>query len=263
MLGTRRHAQAIAGGLIIAVCVGLAGCSEASKTTQAQVMRHYEAGLYRQAYEGAQRIARASSGRDRRVAQYLAGLSAYRLGRTSEALSLLKPVADRGETDVAGPAAATVGILYTDRLDYAQALRYMRKAEARLHGEDRARVLYQTALVEQRQGQWSSAQRHLSLALSMSRDAALRKVIRQRLGSEAFTLQFGAYSRHELAHRHAGRIRRSIDRARIGAVSVVPSVTERGERLYLVQAGRFDSQPAAAAARRRTGIDDAIVVPAD
>jgi tetratricopeptide (TPR) repeat protein len=219
--------------------------------------------MYRRAYDAARRMVRHSSGDQRRQAQYLAGLSAYRLGKDRQALSMLRPVARAGAAELAGRAAATIGLIHTTRRAYDKALDYLARAEARLHGEERARVLYQSALVEQRLGQWSSAQRRLSLAMSITDDASLKRAIRQRLTAEAFTLQFGAYSKPTLAHRHADRIRGAVGRARVGSVSIVPSVTERGRRLYLVQTGRFDSQPAAAAALRRTGLDEAIVVPAN
>ncbi len=256
----RHHATIV--WLAIGLLWAMTGCNEASKTTHGQIVRHYESGLYRQAYDEAERLSRRSSGAEQRVARYLAGLSAYRLGKDAEALTLLTPIARSGTAELAGPAAATVGLIHTDRRDYDQAIGYLTMAEAKLDGEERARVLYHIALVEQRQGQWTAAERRLSLAMGMTNDRELKQAIRQRLGAESFTLQFGAYSKPALAHRRADEIRSAVARARLGPVTVNPSVTDRGQRLYLVQAGRFDSQPAAAAALRRTALDEAIVVPA-
>ncbi len=251
--------------LIAAACfalLGLAGCNAAGKVSRSQVLSDYESRRYEQSYAGAELLARRSSGGARDEARYIAGVSAYRLGKADDAISYLRPVTRAGDAAMAGQAAATIGLIYADRRRDAEAMEHLRQAARQLEGEDRAQVHYHMGLIEQRAGHWAQARTHLSTALSDARAPALRRAARQRMSTDSFAIQFGAYSRPKLANGRAGRIRPAVHRARIGTVRVVASVTELGEQLYLVQAGHFATHAAAVQALRRVGDGEAMIVPA-
>lgn len=244
--------------LLIAVAA-LAAC-RTTQVTHEQVTADYEAGRYAQALEGAASIARGAHGARRIEARYIAGISAYRLGRSGEALAHLTPVA-RSDDALAGHAAATVGLIYAGRGDYASAQQWLSSAASKLNGEDRARVHYHLGVAEQHLGQWQAARRDLSLAVSYSGDARLREAARQRMATDAFALQFGAYSNLELARQHAAKVGPTVTRLQVGAVKVLPTITADGERLHLVQAGQFRTYDQAQRARRLLSQFDTMIVP--
>jgi tetratricopeptide (TPR) repeat protein len=245
-----------------AVLAGLIGCNEASKATSSDMMRYYEARQYRQARAAARDVADGSVGRQRDEARYIAGLSAYRLGKSNEALVDLEPLVRHADDELAGNAAATAGLIHIDAGRDDEALRVLRIASEKLSGNDRGRVYHYIGQIHQRAGRWAEARTAMSLALSYARDPNLRQAIREQMNVSAFTLQFGAYQNASTANTRLRQVAPLVTARRIGAAVIAPSITTEGKRLYLVQAGRFVTHDQASAARSRLRINDAIIVPA-
>lgn len=225
------------------------------------MLEHYRVGNYRQALRAAGHEADHGFGEERRRARYVAGLSAYRLGRDNEAIRYLTPVADGGG-ELAGEAAATLGLIHFGRGDDGESRRCLERAAGLLAGEDKGRVYYHLGRLDQRRGQWASARSNFALALSHTDDPTVRKAIRQRMRTRAFALQFGAFSEREHAERRAATVREAVLGARVRPPRVVPSVAADGRRLYLVQAGRFATLDQARRARSRVRVEESIIVPA-
>lgn len=238
------------------------GCNEPSKATPADMRDLYEARKYRQARLAALDVADGSFGRQRDEARYIAGLSAYRLGKSNEALRDLTPLIRNADDDLAGNAAATAGLIHIDAGRDDEALDVLRIAARKLEGNDRGRVYHYIGQIHQRAGRWAEARTAMSLALSNARDPDLRQVIREQMNVSAFALQFGAFASPSHAHQRLKQVAPEVIAKRIGAVVINPSVTRSGERLYLVQAGRFVTHDQADQARDRLSIQDVIIVPA-
>jgi len=241
----------------------LVGCGGPTRTdTQRNAAASYEQGQYERALRQAEIEARRASGLRRDEAYYLAGLSAYRLGRGEQAIDHLARATRSRDDTLAAEAHATLGLIHAGRRNDTTARRHLQAAVDDLRGPDRAQVHYQLGRIDQRAGRWASARSHLSIALSLSDDAHFRRVIRQHMAAEGFTLQFGAYSDRARARRQAADLRRTAQRLRTAYPEVVPSVTESGRTLYLVQMGRFTTEAQARRAAERSGEDDVFVVPA-
>jgi len=238
------------------------GCNEPSKATPADMRDLYDARKYRQARLAALDVADGSFGRQRDEARYLAGLSAYRLGKSNEALRDLTPLIRNADDDLAGNAAATAGLIHIDAGRDDEALDVLRIAARKLEGNDRGRVYQYIGQIHQRAGRWAEARTAMSLALSNARDSDLRQVIREQMNVSAFTLQFGAFANPAIADQRLKKVAPQVTAKRIGAAVVNPSITRTGERLYLVQAGRFVTHDQADQARDRLNIRDVIIVPA-
>lgn len=245
--------------LVVLLAVTAVGCNEASKATLNTANTAYHAGRFRQSLEEAGAISRRSTGDELAQARYLAGLSAYRLGRDAEAEAYLAPLTACRDTEIAGSANATLGLIHASRNDDTQAVRYFEPAVDKLRGADAARAHYHMALSLQKLGQWASAKTHLDRALAGSRDAALRKVIMQRAAARAFTIQLGAYGQRKNADAKVREMGQACGRAGIASPQIVLSVDE-GKTLYLVQVGRFDTYGAASLALRKLRTRDAWIV---
>jgi tetratricopeptide (TPR) repeat protein len=259
-----RSAGTLAAALLLAALVaGTAGCKGTQKASDDGLMDAYQAGDYSRAYREASAEASSgpSSGGQRDMARFVAGMSAYQLGRADEAMRHLGQVSDHDEASIAGPANATLGLILARRSEHERAIEHFRKAVKNLKGADTAQAYYHMGLSEQKLGRWSSARLHMQRALKVSNDAAFREKVRQRLKASAFTVQLGAFSDRENAERMARKIRSKAESANLGAPRVVPSRSNSGKRLYLVQVGRFKSEAEAKRAMRRLNRTEGIIAP--
>jgi len=254
---TSRHKTWTTVGLMLLLGVMASGCETQPKTEPGDAMAHYRAGRYEQAFAAGEQQARRG-GLTGDQGKYIAGMSAYRLGRASQALSRLTPLTSHRANDIAGPASATVGLIHTARGRHAQAITYFKKAVENLRGEDQAQAYFHLGNAEQKLGRWSSARTHMSLAISRSDDSAFRRAVRERMNASAFTLQFGAFSSRSNAESHARKIASQTRAAGLGTPSVV-TASSSGKTLYLVQVGQYGTYDSALSARRRLNRTDVII----
>ncbi len=245
--------------LLSGAAIFAGGCDEAAKRSLSAVTQHYNAGGYRQALVEAGAIAAGVDGTAYDQARYLAGLSAYRLGRDDEAMRYLRPLTKHTDAKIAGSANATVGLIHAAYHRDQQALLAFNEAIKRLRGADAGKAHYHLALSQQKLGLWRSSRAHLDMALQATTDPALRKVIRQRQSANAFTLQLGAYGQRKNADDRAREMRANANRVGAGTPSVVPTISHR-RRLYLVQTGRFRTHAEARKALAQLRTPDVWVV---
>ena len=77
-----------------------------------RVIRAYDSGRFDDAYAASLRIVRQSSGRRQEEARYMAGLSAYRLGRDDEAKRYLQPLVQHPNQRISGTSNVTLGLIH-------------------------------------------------------------------------------------------------------------------------------------------------------
>lgn len=245
--------------LVMTAVLASGGCETTEEGAEAESLSLYNAGQYQQARNAAEREVRRSRGVQRDQARFVLGMSAYRLGRGSEAIEHLRQAAESGDRTISGRAHATLGLIYAGRSEHHRAIRHLEQATRKLDGDDEARAYYHLALSEQKLGRWASARTHLSLAVSSTSDPSLRRAARQQQDATGYTLQLGAFSEKSNADEHALQMRSRT--SGIGSPRVIPSTTSSGDRLYLVQVGRFSTFASAAQARRRLGRTDVMITP--
>ncbi len=225
------------------------------------VMADYESGRFLDAYTGAVSLYRRSVVPERDEAAYLAGLSAYRLQRYEDADRYLSPLVRIASTDVAGRAAGTLGLVELERGRYREAAEYFKKAADRLEGQGKAEAAYRAGLAYKESGSHSLARVQFIIARGASTDAAFQAKVDRELKTSGYTLQLGVFASRANAEAmvrefQAGR------GASIGEARIVTSEGSRGETLYYVNVGTFNSY--SAAIRGRALLDQpAIVRPID
>jgi tetratricopeptide (TPR) repeat protein len=243
-------------GLIaLASAAWLAGCNTNHSALLADTITDYRAGRYAQAYEGAVKLTGTGSRRTADEAAYMAGMSAYRLNRDDEALKYLVRLADHSDDAIAGPAGATVGLIFAKRGNHDRALVYYSRAVKRLKGNDQAQAYYHMAVTEQKLGRYAQARPRLILAASHATDEDLKAAAEHRMQTAGFTLQFGAYSLQRNAEQRAREIGPLTRQANLGDPRIVAQESS-GRKLFHVQAGRFGTYDAALAARQRLNRPD-------
>jgi tetratricopeptide (TPR) repeat protein len=185
-------------------------------------------------------------------------MSAYRLKKEDEALKHLGKLVDHRDDAIAGPAGATVGLIFAKRGNHDRALAYYTDAVKRLKGNDQAQAYYHMAITEQKLGRWPQAKPHLMLAASNATDPALKAAADHRLQTAGFTLQFGAFSLQRSAEERAREVGALVRKANLGDPRVV-TLDDRGRKLFHVQAGRFGTYDAALNAKKRLSRPDVSV----
>ncbi|MEX2671091.1 MAG: SPOR domain-containing protein [Phycisphaeraceae bacterium] len=237
------------------------GCDPATtqNTARSTMLNHYESGRYQQAHDAARPNLSRGNRADRDRARYVAGVSAFQLGRQAEAVRYLKPLSSNRDRSLAGRANATLGLVHVHRQQYDQAVAYFKRSVSQLQGEDRAHAYYHLALAEQRLGRWTQARTSLSQAMNNSRDSAFRREVQNRIANTGFTLQLGAFSSRSNADTLARQMRTAASRAGAGSPRVIPSTAADGSRLYLVQVGSFASFESALRMRQKLGRTDVLI----
>lgn len=247
----------LAAGLLIAAGVGC----EAQGPKLDEAMSRYNAGDYHASYDLSRQAAQQSSGESQAKANYISGISAYRLGRDAEAIRYLAPLSTSTNAEIAANSSATLGLIHESRRQYDQAAAYYQQAIPKQQGEEQARTHYQLGMALQKLGRTAQAREHLSLAISRSSDAQFQAAVRQHLQTTGFTVQVGAYTQQVNADRRAQYIGPIATRLGLGGPRIVPTITDRGERHFLVQVGAFSTWASAQKAREQMGMKDSTIVP--
>ncbi|MDY7110080.1 MAG: SPOR domain-containing protein [Planctomycetota bacterium] len=217
----------------------------------------YEAGRYTLAHRQAGQAMHSAGAIERERATYLAGLSAYRLGRLDEAERLLLTAARSADAAMAAKARAGLGLIRLDQDRPAEAARLFQQAEADLSGADaRQAARYADAACLQA-GLPAPHPAHASPRVG--RSTALETASND---ATTFALQVGAFRDRRRAERAAAGADPVADEGGLGRVRIIPRFDDRGRRLYVVQLGSFTSRREAAAVRTRLRHSEYIVVPA-
>ena len=250
--------------LAAATCVWSVGCSSSSMNISGRSVTsysvsdataYYDAGRYDQAFTAATEVYRSSSptSRTREEAAYIAGLSAFQLGRHREASSYLRPLTDHEDDTIAGNASATMGLIAEEANRQEEAVLHFTRAYDLLHGPDRAEAAHHAAEIYQALGRTSQARKYFLLARAGTDDPGKREEIQSQIDTTGWTVQLGAFTNLNNALRRAREYDATAVANSVGPASVVEKRAPDGRMLYYVQVGSFFDHQLAERARLRIG----------
>lgn len=217
-----------------------------------QAMDLYGRGSYAEALTEAEAAAASGQGTVKDQANYIAGLSAYRLGELDRAEQALNQAARSTNRETAGSAYAMLGTLRYESRRYSEAAEAFRSASELLSGEEAAEAARQaTAASDAAHGKPPA-----NLPHGMRRATA-------DSATGTWTIQLGAFRDRSNADSAANDVRGTASKHGLGQVSVVPTRDAAGKPVYAVRVGSFATRRAADDARRALGRLDSWVTRED
>ncbi|MHC4080640.1 MAG: SPOR domain-containing protein [Planctomycetota bacterium] len=260
MNGQSHHVRPAAGSPLFralrwsAVPLVMAGCAASPSSTTAEAdlnraLEDYRAGRYATAFQEAAAVQDTTSGEEHRDAAYVGGLAAYRLGDLAEAQGRLRLAADSETPRTAGNARAVLGLVLVDQGRPEEAAGHFAAASRVLDGDNARQAALHAAKAYERTGDEAAAEAWLRVAEGRAKWA----ITGSAPAGGAFTLQAGAYRQRPSAERAAVEAAAIAEVHGLSPVQIVPRRDERGDVLYVVQVGRFESRTAAVSARQRVG----------
>lgn len=238
------------------------GCETSTSVNSLTDIRSaYDAQNYNKAYHLGARMSAYEQGPAAQQAAYMAGMSAYKLGRSTEAIQQLSSAAQSSDKGMAGDALATMGLLYARQNNHTRAAQAFLAAAGRLQEQGRANAYFFAAVSEQKIGHWALARTHLSLARNDSRDTNFKQQVDDQLAVTGYSLQVGAFADDDNANAAAAKWSKRVGDLHIGWPRLVRQTTSDGKTVTTVQIGQFSSYTTALMARKEIGDSEAIVVP--
>jgi cell division septation protein DedD len=263
-------------GCAFLVALPFAGCATAPPATSLdRAIADYDAGRFAASLASAEQA--ASRGGDilvRDEAAYLAGMSAYRLGRDVEARRWLSSSATSSDAWLAGQSLVTLGSVELRGGDATAAARaFVRAAERLPDPDESARARTAAGWAYRQLGDDANAKAQFALAKvpvsgpvagsetpRISLPRASEPTMAERTPAPAAPAASGAFTIQAGAFRDSGRARNRAeeiaDRARklgLGAPAVREKRTAAGVGMWVVQVGRFPDRAAAEKAKARLG----------
>jgi len=264
--------------LAAAVSVPQVGCSSKSKTSTAAAPAKglastaagatvslgddpatlYAKGRYASAYEAAKVRASRATGEDKERLSLIAGMSAAAMDRNSDALVWLRPLTSSPDKQIAGRAAAGVGLVEAVEGRHASAVPYLTSAAEKLSGDESAKARFYLGESYSAMGRSAEATTAYRAAAASASDARLNRLAQERLSLTAFTIQIGSYRENAKARDAARSAASRTAAAGLPAPRVVRKQLPDGRSVYAVQVGVYREMGKAQADRARLG-GDAVV----
>ena len=243
----------LAVSLILATIL-CSGCgSDAFRRYDAAVLA-IEDGRNQAAFYDARQAARGLRGADRLRAEYVAGIAATRLGKTTEARQHLQNASRAVDPDVAGRARLQLGSIEMSEGLFRQAAANFESA-ARIIGEPlRSRGWLLAAEAFESADLTSDARRCLARA-SRGADDSSAVIAANRLEETGYTIQFGSFSSQTNALKRAKEVESDVRKNGLGAVRV-----RSLNGAWKVQAGVFSDRRRAGYALQSLKRTDAVVI---
>jgi len=254
----------VAGALACLLMLAVVSGCQTSQKTRASQLDEIRAAYQAQQFDRAFQLGVvASRGRDAAAQQaaYMAGLSAYKLGRYPDAIGYLSQAARSSDDSLAGDALATLGLVYAHQNQHRLAEETFLAAAKKLTGQGKANALFYAAISQQKLGRWADARANLSLARAASDDNTFKRQVDDQFAVTGYSLQVGAYSEQENAQRAALRWNQQVQGKRMGQARLVPTRAADGSSIITVQVGQFSSYSTALMARQELGDIDVVIVP--
>jgi tetratricopeptide (TPR) repeat protein len=261
---------------VLGAVLAAAGCGTPPSTASIdRAIAEYEAGRFAASLASAEQA--ASRGGDALVrdeAAYLAGMSAYRLGRDVEARRWLSASATSSDAWLAGQSLVTLGSVELRGGDATAAARaFVRAAERLPDADESAKARTAAGWAYRQLGDDANAKAQFALAkvpasgpvsaLQPSRATlprASEPSMTDRAPTAATSPSNGAFTIQAGAFRDAGRARSRADeiadRARelgLGSPAVRTKRTTAGVEMWVVQVGRFPDRASAEKVKSRLG----------
>ncbi len=244
------------------LAISLAGCGTNHQMHQLQdAQKAFDQQDYKKTYRLAKGVSSAQNKDVATQGQYLAGVSARRLGNDAEAQSYLAKAASSTDPSLAGDAWAELGFLYNRQNRFREAADAFSNAASRLKGQDRANAYFQAGIAQQKLGFWPAARSSLLLARGYNRDASIGRQIDNYLQTVGFTLQVGAYRSQANAQNRVKQVANQTQYLRVGLPQITRTHSSEGGTYYRVHVGRFTDFASAAHAQKQMGYTDALIVP--
>ena len=254
----------------------LAGCEgSGGKATLDDSIAAYDRGDYSQSLELASKTAtEASSSRDQEEAAYLAGMSAYRLGKWSEAERWLTQATQSGDAWVAGQAGVTLGSAQLKMGNAAAAARSFSRAADKLSGDDAKKARIASANAYREAGDSRMADTEFKRANvptttvsapapegapPQARPSPKSAPSAASAQSGPYVLQAGAFRDESKARQRASDLRGKAVQSGFGEPRVLTKRGNDGATLFIVQIGSFNDRRAADAAVSRLGASGVVV----
>jgi tetratricopeptide (TPR) repeat protein len=271
-------ARAIAVVLASIVALTIAGCGGASGDQLGDALSAYEGGEYQQSLTlASQANEDARTTKDSLESAYIAGMSAFRLGRHEEAVGWLEAPARSDDRWMAGQASVTLGSSLLELRRTNEAARSFVRAAERLDGEEarKARLAAANAYRELGDRRASDEQFRLANVTPPSSGGASsgsgsgsgsggtsgRPAASGSPASDVgpFVLQAGAFKDRSKADKRAAEIRAAATRAGLGEPKILSKTGPDGGTLHVVQFGRFPDRRSADASLGRLGVTGVVV----
>lgn len=249
----------VLGCLLLAV---MTGCGTEHYLSQLQdAQRSFEQQNYAKTYRLASSVAKANSPELATQGQYLAGVSARRMGKDEDAQQYLSQATRSTDPALAGDAWAELGFLYNRQDRFREAAEAFGNAAVRLNGQDRANAYFQAGIAQQKLGFWPAARSSLLLARGYNKDATIGSQIDNYLETVGFTLQVGAYRSQANAQQRVKDVASRTQYLRVGLPQITRTFSSEAGTYFRVHVGRFTDYASAAYALKQMGFSDALIVP--
>jgi len=171
--------------------------------------------------------------------------------RTNQAEAQLMLASNSANPQIAANAKAMLGLVRMEQGRDGEAASLLHSASMHLSGTDAWQADRHATIAERRE----EGSRGGSSA-AMSGGVADRSVA----AAGRFTVQAGAFRQRDRADSVAGQVAAMVAGRDVGGVQIVPREDERGQSLYLVQVGRFDTRQEASKLLSTLGRREYIVV---
>ena len=256
--------------MIMSAGLWLEGCAGPQATgTLESAVSAYNAQKYSDSLEQANVALKNTSGTKRDEVAYVAGLSAYQLGRTEEAEAKFITAANSTNGTTAAKGKVMLGQIRLDQNRPRDAASYFTAALPGLTGDDAQKCAHNAAVAYQMAGDTASSKQWQTTAASApasnvigSSTTSSTSVQSNPSSSANFTLQVGAFMEKKRAKKAAEEANALAKKDGLGKVQVFTRTDGKGRRMYMVQVGAFATREQAVAARTKLGRTDYIVAPA-
>ena len=244
---TGRCAPRAVAAVVAAIApLALAGCTTTAPgfVTLESALGDYHAQRFSRAQEQADAVSVGRDGSLRGRAEYLAGLSAYKLGNHDEARRRLAAAVVTLHGEEAARARAALGLVELARDRPAPAAEDFAAAWPGLSGEDaRQAALFAAHAYEQAGDEAAAAEWTRARPDQPSPSAP----------DSGFTIQVGAFRERLRAERAAVDAAQITHDMGLAPVRIVTRNDQRGGVLYVVQMGSFGTRTEASTVRQRVG----------
>jgi len=262
--------------------LALAGCASTPSTTSGSsldaAIAAYESGRYAESLGDAERVANARiDATSRDEASYLAGMSAYRLGRDTEARRWLAAASTGSDPWLAGQALITLGSVELRQGNPREAARnFVRAAERLPDADESARARTAAGWAYRQANDDANARAQFALATVSSSgpgpapargsalpegstptlsDAARRSgdTTPPASAAGAFAIQAGAFRERARAESRATELAAKARELGLGSARIAAKPTAAGASVWVVQFGSFADRPSAERMKAKLG----------
>jgi len=231
------------------LAAALSGCGPRTAGDLNDAIASYDRGAYEAAFTRAQSVRYGGPSSESYRACYVAGLSALRLGRQSEACSLLARAALSEDRTLSGRANVSLGRVLLEQGTPLEAAHAFDVASFRLTGDEADRAMMWAGRAYREAGRHATARERFD-TLEHAPDDDIRRSSAMEHGVTGFAIQCGAYSKEANAARAAESALAVTSRLGLPAPRIIHAY-RGGAMRHVVQVGSYGTRSDAEYDRRR------------